>query len=85
MGKLADHEGFDIGARRFFVLRIRADVSNVWVRQADNLPGVTRIGENFLVAGETCIENDFAPSAGDRARRATAKDAPVFERQRRGA
>jgi hypothetical protein len=50
----------------------------VRVRQADNLPGVTGIGEYFLISGEAGIENDFAAAARDRAGRAAVKDAPVF-------
>jgi len=56
----------------------------VRVRQADNLPGVTGIGEYFLISGEAGIENDFAAAARDRAGRAAVKDAPVFQRENRG-
>jgi hypothetical protein len=55
----------------------------VRIRQADDLARVTWIGENFLVSGETGIENDFAATAGARARRASVKDSPVFEREYR--
>jgi hypothetical protein len=48
------------------------------------LPGVTGVGENFLVTGKTGIENDFAAAARDRAGRAAVKDAPVFQREDRG-
>jgi len=51
--------------------------------QADNLPCVTGIGEDFLVAGEARIENDFAAAAGTSARRASSKCAPVLERENR--
>ena len=51
------------------------------IRQADDLPGITGIGENFLVTGEAGIENDFAAAARDRARSAAVKYAPVFERE----
>ena len=54
------------------------------ISQADDLPGVAGIGENFLVSGEAGIKNDFAAAARDRARRAAVKDAPVFQRERRG-
>jgi hypothetical protein len=56
----------------------------VRVRQADNLPGITGVGENFLVTGEAGIENDFAAAARDRAGRAAVKDATVFQREDRG-
>ena len=51
------------------------------IGQANDLPGVARVGENFLVAGEAGIENDFAAAARDRAGRAAIKYAPVLERQ----
>ncbi len=53
------------------------------ISEADDLPGVTRIGEDFLVSGEAGIENDFAGTAGASARRAAAKNSPVFEREDR--
>ena len=56
----------------------------MWISETDNLPGVTGVGENFLVTGEAGIENDFAAAARDRARRAAVKDAPVFQREYRG-
>jgi len=56
----------------------------VRVREADNLSGITGVGENFLVTGEAGIENDFSAAARDRARCAAVKDAPVFQREDRG-
>jgi hypothetical protein len=56
----------------------------VRIGQADNLPGIAGVGENFLITGEAGIENDFAAAARDRARRAAVKNAPVFQREYRG-
>jgi hypothetical protein len=56
----------------------------VRVGQTDNLPGITRVGENFLVSGEAGVENNFSAAARDGARGAAVKDAPVFQRERRG-
>jgi hypothetical protein len=53
----------------------------VGISQANDLPGVARVGENFLIAGEAGIENDFAAAARDGAGRAAIKYAPVLERQ----
>jgi hypothetical protein len=50
------------------------------IGEADNLTGVTGVGENFLITGEAGIKNDFATAARDRARCAAVKDAPVFQR-----
>jgi hypothetical protein len=57
----------------------------VRIGQADDLPGVAGIGEDFLVAGEAGIENDFAAPAGASTRRASVKDPPVLQRERRAA
>ena len=54
------------------------------IGQADDLPGITGIGENFLVTGEAGIENNFSAAARDRARGAAIKYAPVFQRENRG-
>jgi len=51
----------------------------VRIGEADDLPCVAGIRENFLITGETGIENDFAAAARDGAGRAAVKDAPVFE------
>jgi hypothetical protein len=77
--KFADNQGFDIRARSFFVIEIGANVADVGIGQANNLTRVTGVGENFLIAGETGIKNDFAAAARDRASRTAIKYAPVFE------
>ncbi len=51
------------------------------ISEADDLPGITWVGENFLVTGEACIKNDFTAAARDGARGAAVKYAPVFERE----
>jgi hypothetical protein len=56
----------------------------VRIRQTDNLPGITGVGENFLVTGEAGIENNFSAAARDGAGGAAVKDAPVFQREGRG-
>jgi hypothetical protein len=56
----------------------------VRIGQTDDLPGITGVGENFLISGEAGIENDFAAAARDGAGGAAAKDAPVFQREDRG-
>jgi hypothetical protein len=63
------------------VLEICADIADMGIRQANNLPGIARISENFLITGKAGIENDFTAAARNRAGRAAAKEAPVLERQ----
>ncbi len=54
------------------------------IGKADNLARIAGIGENFLITGEAGIENDFAAAARDGARGTAVKNAPVFQRERRG-
>jgi hypothetical protein len=70
--------------RRLFVVEVGANVADVRISEADNLAGITGVGENFLVAGEAGIKNDFAAATGTSARRAPVKYAPVLEREERG-
>jgi hypothetical protein len=67
--------------RRLFIVKISACISDMRVGQADDLPGITGVGENFLVSGEAGIKNDFAAAARNRAGRAAVKYAPVFQRE----
>ena len=54
------------------------------ISQTDDLAGVAWVGENFLIAGEAGIENDFAAAARDGARGAAVKYAPVFQSESGG-
>jgi hypothetical protein len=45
------------------------------------LAGIRRIGSDFLVAGQRCIENDLSLALARSAITVATKDAPVFERQ----
>lgn len=67
--------------RGFFVVEIRANIADVGISEANDLSGVTGVGENFLVTGEASIENDFSAAARDSAGRAAVKYAPVLERE----
>src|SRR5271154_4579546 len=79
--KFAHDQPFYMRLSRFFILSVRANISNVGIGQADRLPGITRIGKNFLVAGERSIKNNFTATAGACPRRAAFKYSPVFERE----
>ena len=83
-GKLAHDQRFDIGTRGFLVIRIRADISDVRVGEANNLSGVAWIRENFLISGEAGIENSFPAPAGFSASGASNENSPVFQRKRGG-
>jgi hypothetical protein len=55
----------------------------VRIGEADDLPGIAGIGENFLIAGKAGIENDFATTAGASTRGAAVKYSSVLERESR--
>jgi len=63
---------------RFLVVQVRADIPNVRIGEADDLARVARVSENFLIAGETGVENDFAAAAGGCTRRTPGKNPSVF-------
>jgi hypothetical protein len=55
----------------------------VRVRETHDLAGITRVGENFLVAGQAGVENDFAATTRASAGRAAFKDSSILEREYR--
>ena len=81
LGEFTNDQRLDIGTGGFFIVEIGANIANVGIGQANNLSRITGIGENFLITGKASIENDFAATAGDGARRPAVKYAPVFERE----
>jgi hypothetical protein len=81
--KFADDQAFDVRLGRFFVVKIGADISDVRIGEADNLAGIAGVGEYFLIAGETGIENNFSATARASAGRAAVKYASVFQRENR--
>ena len=66
---------------RLLVIHVRTDISDVRIRETNNLARITWVCENFLIPRQTCIENDFAATARDRARSSPVKYAPVFQRE----
>jgi hypothetical protein len=79
--KFAHHQRFNVRLARLFIVEVGTNISDVRIGQANDLPSVAGIGENFLITGEAGIENDFAAAARDCAGRAAIKYAPVLERQ----
>src|SRR5260370_31821237 len=68
-----------MGNRGLFIVQIRSHISDVRIRQADNLPRIARVGENFLISGETGIENDFAAATCICPRGASSENSSIFE------
>src|SRR5205807_7038592 len=79
--KLADDQPLDIGPHRFIVFRIGAVISDFRVGENYNLSRVGRISEDFLVAGNRSIKNDFPVAFAFSAVAFAAEDAPIFQRK----
>ena len=56
----ADDAGRGREVRRLDIVVIGADIADMREGEGDDLPGVGRIGEDFLVAGHGGVEADFA-------------------------
>ena len=78
-GKLAHHQAFDVGARRFVIVAAGSVVADLRVGEDDDLAGIGRIGEYFLIAGEGGIEDDFAGPLGGRTKTPALEDGAVFQ------
>ena len=79
--KFAHDQRFDERPLGFLIVEIRADVADVGIGEADNLAGIAGIAENFLIAGETGIKNDFAAAPRAGACSAPVKESSVLERE----
>jgi hypothetical protein len=77
--ELAHHQAFDVRARGFAVRGVGSVIPDLGIGQDDDLPGIGRIGEYFLVAGDGGIEDDFAGSLGGRTKTPALEDAAVFQ------
>jgi hypothetical protein len=80
-GEFAHDQRFDERPLRFLIVDICTNVADVRISEADDLAGIARIAENFLVSGEAGIKNNFsaAPRAG--ASGAPVKNSSVLERE----
>ena len=70
---------FDPRACRFGVALVDAVVADEWIRHADDLAGVGRIGENFLVTRHRGIEDNFAADFTLSGPRPATKRTTVFK------
>ena len=77
--KLAHHQSFDVRPRRFVVGLVGAVVADLRIGENDDLAGIRRIGEDFLIAGDGGIENDFAGPFDGRTKTPALEDRAVFQ------
>ena len=77
--ELAHHQTFDEWPSRFIVGLIGAVVADLRVGENHDLSGIRRIGEDFLVAGDGGIENDFTCPLDGRTITPALEDGAVFQ------
>src|SRR6185503_13084617 len=82
--RLAYNKTFNPRPRRLFILTVDTVVADQRIGHADDLSGVGRIGQHFLVTSHRGIEDHFAGALAFRSPRATTKDAAVFESKESG-
>lgn len=67
-----DFGGFD-------VFSVHTDIADVRIRQGDDLLGVARVRQDFLITGDRGVEHHFADRVTGRADRMTTKNRAVGE------
>src|SRR6201997_3065016 len=77
--ELAHDQSLNVGMGGLVVFRIGAVISDFRSGQNNNLSGIGRVGENFLVTGDGSIKNDFPVAFAFGAVAFASKDAPIFE------
>ena len=81
-GQVFDDQASCMNAIGLHVFAVGAGVANVRVREGDDLSAVTGIGEDFLVAGQRGVEDDFARGVTRGADGNPGKDRAVGERDK---
>ena len=79
--KFAHDQPFDIRPGSLVVFRIGAVIPDFRIGQDNDLAGVRRVGENFLVAGDGSIENNFAVTFCFCSVTFAAEDSAIFQRK----
>src|SRR6267378_6534897 len=77
--RFAHRETLYPGPIRFFVFAVDAVVANQWVGHANDLAGVRRIREYFLVASHRSVEDHFTHTLAFRGPGATTENATIFK------
>jgi len=79
----ADDEAARRRCRRLDILGVGADIADMREGEGDDLAGVGRIGQDFLITGDRRVEADFADRLARRAEAAPPKNRPVRQHQGR--
>src|SRR5580692_1389076 len=79
--ELAHDQPLNPRTRGLVVFLVGAVVADLRIGQDNNLPRVGGISEDFLVAGDGSIKNDFAVAFAFGAVAFASEDSPVFQRK----
>jgi hypothetical protein len=79
-GQVANDETGRVDFRRLEIVGVRADVTDVRIRQRDDLPEVRRVRQDLLIARHGGVENDLAERAAFGTDRDALEHRAIFER-----
>ena len=77
--EFANHQAFDVRPRGFVIALAGSVVADLGIGEDDDLAGVRRVGEDFLIAGEGGVENHFPGPFGRGAKTPALEDRAVFQ------
>jgi hypothetical protein len=63
------------------VLRVHADIADMRKREGDDLPGIGRVGQDLLIAGDRGVEHDLRRADAGDAMASTEEHGAIGERQ----
>ncbi len=66
------------------IFGVGADVADVGEREGDDLSGIARVGQDFLIAGHRSVEADFADGLAGGAEADARNDGAIVEHEARG-
>ena len=82
--KLADDKALGVGNIRFHVVDRHAVVADMRIGHGDDLPVITRVSQDFLVACHGGVENDFTDGFAWITESVTVVNCSVLEGQKCG-
>ncbi len=84
MEHAAAHAGGSGGVHRLGVLLVHADIADMREGEGDDLPGIGRVGQDFLIAGHRRVEADLARRLADGAEAEAFQHRAISQYEERG-
>ena len=82
-GEIAHDQAGSVDSRRFEVRGVGAGVTDVGIRQGDDLAKIGRVVKDLLIAGHGGVENHLADGLPGHAYGTAPENRPIFQRQYR--